>query len=582
MGKKKKESTQDKLVNLQAATLAAQVANWAAQLEFSKERFRLLEMPQFQQMSQLELDKFAWQKAEATWQRAFQESSLTGTYNGQPTIEWLTEQARMTGVLNGQETLEGKLTNAQIKQMEMEMNLRNQQHLLEVGKFDWAKELEGKQLQLQQELQEASLTGMHRGRATFEREQFEAEQGQQFLQLMSSLQGPSNAFKQFRALQAGQQMGFSEQAGNWLDRYGMGSGQPSAQQVRQNAFNQFGQQAFNQFAADQGMGGVGEATTGQGMMNEDTGATGAQAVPMTIDPATGLTLPPYQPPGVTTAPGTPPPPQGMQPITGPIPGRGFTPDQWNDATRAAVEAWNAAHPGMVADGSQVGYHVTQPTVTQAPGTAPAAPGGPGSNLLGSPELGLTPEAIAQAQQAGVTPEQYTVLREFFSPQAPVDNRTNLSMIKAPSPNMPTSGPFIPQAPAGEAGIYKTGAEPVGPGYTVSPPGTQAPPDAYNYQFSGSGQQQAYPPGISAPVDQAQVSTGYPVTQNQASEMMYSGFDPRKMNARKFASQNPYAQEMAFAAFGDMGWDPQAAQAEFERALPKYGGPTQGSMTRGGF
>ena len=188
MAKKKKESTQDKLVNLQAATLAAQVSNWAAQLEFSKERFRLLEMPQYQQMTQLEIDKLAWQKAQDTWERAFQEASLTGTYNGQPTTQWLTEQARMTGVLNGQETLEGKLTNAQIKQMEMEMNLRNQQHLLEIGKFEWAKELEGKQLVLQQELQEASLTGMHKGQKTFEREQFEAEQGQKYLSLLSSLQ----------------------------------------------------------------------------------------------------------------------------------------------------------------------------------------------------------------------------------------------------------------------------------------------------------------------------------------------------------------------------------------------------------
>ena len=48
----KKDKTQDQLVNLQAAQLAAQTANWAAQLEFQKERMRLLELPQFQFQSQ--------------------------------------------------------------------------------------------------------------------------------------------------------------------------------------------------------------------------------------------------------------------------------------------------------------------------------------------------------------------------------------------------------------------------------------------------------------------------------------------------------------------------------------------------
>jgi hypothetical protein len=31
--------------------------------------------------------------------------------------------------------------------------------------------------------------------------------------------------------------------------------------------------------------------------------------------------------------------------------------QWNAATQAAVTAWNAAHPGYVADGSQQGWHL---------------------------------------------------------------------------------------------------------------------------------------------------------------------------------------------------------------------------------
>src|SRR4249920_983638 len=99
--KDKQDDMQEKLYNLQAQQLAAQVANWAAQLEFQKERFRLLEMPQFQQGLQLEVDKLAWQKAQDTWERAYQEAAITGTYNGQPTTQWLMDQARLTGSYNG-------------------------------------------------------------------------------------------------------------------------------------------------------------------------------------------------------------------------------------------------------------------------------------------------------------------------------------------------------------------------------------------------------------------------------------------------------------------------------------------------
>lgn len=137
---KKKESAEDKLVNIQAATLAAQVANWAAQLEFQKERMRLLELPQFQQTSQMERDKFAFEKAQQEWQRAITEATMTGTYNGVPTLQWLEQQARLTGVINGQQTLEGKLTDAQIAQMNHSMELENRRFLLEQEQFGFNKD----------------------------------------------------------------------------------------------------------------------------------------------------------------------------------------------------------------------------------------------------------------------------------------------------------------------------------------------------------------------------------------------------------------------------------------------------------
>ena len=57
----------DKLINLQAQQLAAQVANWASQLEFQKERLRLLELPEMQGKLQVDVDRLAFDKAQAAW-----------------------------------------------------------------------------------------------------------------------------------------------------------------------------------------------------------------------------------------------------------------------------------------------------------------------------------------------------------------------------------------------------------------------------------------------------------------------------------------------------------------------------------
>ncbi len=202
MAKKSKSSGGDKLVNLQAQQLAAQVANWAAQLEFSKERFRLLELPEFQTQSaqwteehQLKVDELAWTKAEDTWKRAYQEAALTGTYQGQPTTEWLMAQAKLTGVLNGQQTLEGKLTDAQIKEMNEKLRLQNEEFL-------------------------ASTTGYYQGKKTFEREQWEQSQGLEGLKLLSSLQGPGNAFKQLRVL--GNMGDLTALSNAWMGKYAVG------------------------------------------------------------------------------------------------------------------------------------------------------------------------------------------------------------------------------------------------------------------------------------------------------------------------------------------------------------------------
>jgi hypothetical protein len=238
--KKKKESPEEKLANVAAAQLAAQVANWAAQLEFQKERMRLLEMPEMQGRQSIEIDRLAFDKAESTWKRALEESSVTGTYNGQPTQEWLERQARLTGVLNGQQTLEGRLTDAQVAQMNHAMAMDGRRITLEETQFQFEKERFGTEFAHQQEqdrignrFRESELTGRLDGRNTLARDELEANERQQYLSLLSSLQG--SPFKTMRML-GNTPQGLTDLVNAWAGKYQMGgltgSGQaPGAPQL---------------------------------------------------------------------------------------------------------------------------------------------------------------------------------------------------------------------------------------------------------------------------------------------------------------------------------------------------------------
>jgi hypothetical protein len=201
----KKKNDAEIYANVQAAQLAAQVANWAAQLEFQKERMRLLELPEMQNQNQQAIDELAFKKAQDAWQRAIAEASTTGTYNGEPTIDWIERQAKLTGVLNGQQTLEGKLNDAQIAQMNHAMQMDSQRLVLENQQFDFEKEKFGREFaetqqqnRIQNEFKAAELTGTYQGQDTLAKQQMQNEQVQSYLQLLSGLQG--NPFKMLRVL----------------------------------------------------------------------------------------------------------------------------------------------------------------------------------------------------------------------------------------------------------------------------------------------------------------------------------------------------------------------------------------------
>jgi hypothetical protein len=149
------------------------------------------------------------------------------------------------------------------------------------------------------------------------------------------------------------------------------------------------------------------------------------------------------------------------------------------------------------------------------------------------------------------------------------------------------------------------------GITYSPPGAQAPANAYNYSQAPDGSTQVYPPGVASPAATPDVSSHIPQNPQDAAALMqpYSygapyipkpgmpgvgttitdtqvggtGLDPNahllpnQINARNYNNAYQYQQELAWAEFEDQGWDKGLAQEAFLKSLPKYGGVSKGAI-----
>lgn len=521
------EEQQEKLINLQAQQLAAQVANWAAQLEFQKERLRLLELPEMQGKMQVDIDRLAWEKTQGTWEKAFKEATLSGTYNGVPTIEWLTQQAQLTGVLNGEQTLQGKLSDAQIRQMNESMRLANEEFL-------------------------ANTTGYLNGRPTFDREKFQAGQAQDAWKFLATLTGPANAFKQARAI-ASMPGGMADLMGAWAGQYAMPGSSPVGSGGRAGfeglMMGYGGNYGYQPPAAAPITGPQGY--TGTGMYQP------VQGTPLPAPP-----YPTYVPPAAPGygdispgGPGAVPPPAPVVPgpsdtvdtgPTGPIGGPVFT------------------DPG--------GGGSPAPAVKPAP--APWQPPGPGEigiprppDTVGKPPPQIVPPGPGEVGISGGIP---------FMGETPAPFLTN-SMFNASPTFAPTSYSFQPsgvQAPiehwnyspttSGSMQVYPPGVQ--SPHHTpdISAQNAMAPTEAYNlYQYGGPQQAQPVAQPTNAPGEIGQGYSG-PLLPNQ-------------INARNYGNTYQYAKDLGWAGYEDAGWDKNLAMESFERSLPRTGGPKVGSF-----
>ena len=323
--------------------------------------------------------------------------------------------------------------------------------------------------------------------------------------------------------------------------------------------------------------------------------------PATPTPAPAPTPPPGVPPG-----GQPPEQPGTPNFAGPIPGRGFAPSTWNDATKAAVAAWEAAHPGWKLDGSAVGYTaVAPPPTAQPPVNEPGIPSGapPDTN---SPEYA----SIQQRLTAGkITAEQAATEWEAIQ-----SGQWGITMPTGSSESF-SDRPVIPQAPYGSGGpdtMYAMQA----PSYRYSPAGVQAPTESWNYSPTLDGSMQVYPPGVTSRYDTPDISTQQPISPDTAKNLYQFGgataetattaaptaptpdqgtayatnpyaagkaiqsgsmLLPSQINAESYKNTPGYLKELGWAGYEDAGWDRGLAQEMFERSLPKYSGPKTGSF-----
>jgi hypothetical protein len=128
----------------------------------------------------------------------------------------------------------------------------------------------------------------------------------------------------------------------------------------------------------------------------------------------------------------------------------------------------------------------------------------------------------------------------------------------------------------------------------TPPGVQAPPGAYNYSGTQSGEVQVYPPGVYSPAQTADVSSYTPMAPGSVSAAVNQPYQyaggvtapgggsgsmplPNQINSQNYENSFNYQKELLWAGYEDQGFDKGLAQESYLKSLPKYGGVSKGSV-----
>lgn len=590
------DNSQSQYFNQQAAALAAQVAQAAAQLEFQRMRFTQLELPQFQSMSSLDKEKLAFAKASEVWTQAFQEASVSGSYQGQPAAQYLLSAAQLTGQfyqpgqLNADQQAQYQTLRARISSAQQQLMT------LAPGSPEYAT------LQTQMATDQAAMAP-----------------------LQAILQGTDKAPTQ--TLQA-QNQAFSQMA------------------------TMAGLTGIVPAGAAGPAGEMPPPTSGEmpppGVSVADwlKARQGGQAGHWVLTPEGAYTLIPGAGPAPGTAPtmayqqmvaqltgmfnGTPTPEftQMLAALTGEYNGK---PTQQAlqfakqfGLSEAAVSGMYNGQPTQAAKEFAQQFGLSQAAVTGLYNGEPTQAAKEFTqNLAFQREQAATQAAqfqqtfgLQQTEMENTQANQLLQLAASLRGPRSADQFTKviggtpggLSDILASVMgryNLPgyQGGTAAPEAVSlqnfmgdtlaaahGAPGTYtpttgQWGGAAAVPAYTVNPPGAQAPTNSFNFQPTGDGSHTVYPPGISAPVQAGQISSMTPLSSAHLNQIGAQAMAaqpyvlpaPTQWNAANWNNLGDYRQQRTLSAYEAAGYDANSVLDQFKASLPTTSGPQRAQI-----
>jgi hypothetical protein len=441
--------------------------------------------------------------------------------------------------------------------------------------FKWQKTMETAQLTgmykgeptWERTLQEAGLTGYYNGEATLAREQMQAQTGLGVMNIMAGLRGPRNAFQYLRVLN-GMPNGLRDllgAAGGQFDLPGVGGGDPNAGTQRMD---------INALWDDIMGGGMGGFQNSLGMP-QGSGSVPAQGPSGPVyggAPAgggAGVTLGDPTTPGAPGSGGR----QGINELLArlgiQLPGNGGRQGVDELLARLGIQLpggeqptspspepgqWNRDGGRNDRQGRSDGYDDRQGGIRH-----------PGGGLDHDEEERYYAEQRRRQQRR----------------QGWEDGGSGATPSGDPLSGSPVGGLLGEGQPAPTWDSLLGNVQGRLPTSHQSPPGEQAPTSWWNYQSGQNGGATAYPPGVQAPANQGQWSTPMPASQSQQNQGVQGtdAFLPRPENwdAKNINRMGQYQRDLLLAAYEDQGWDPESAWQQFQKSLPKVGGPAHGTI-----
>jgi hypothetical protein len=446
--------------------------------------------------------------------------------------------------------------------------------------FKWQKTMETAQLTgmykgeptWERTLQEAGLTGYYNGEATLAREQMQAQTGLGVMNIMAGLRGPRNAFQYLRVLN-GMPNGLRDllgAAGGQFDLPGVGGGDPNAGTQRMD---------INALWDDIQGGGMGGFQNSLGMPQGSGGvpAQGPSGPVYGGAPAgggAGVTL------GDATTPGAPGSGsrQGINELLARLgiqfPGGGGGDPRIQEALRLLGGDRMSAPPG----GVQPTSPSPEPGQWNRDGGRDERPGRSGGD--DDPRGGIRHPGGGLDHDEE---ERYYAEQRRRQQRRQGGNDSGGGANPSGDPlSVPMVGDLLGEGlPTPTWDSLLGGRLPQLPTSHQSPPGEQAPTSWWNYQPGQNGGATAYPPGVQAPANQGQWSTPMPASQSQQNQGVQGtdAFLPRPENwdAQNINRMGQYQRDLLLAAYEDQGWDPESAWQQYQKSLPKVGGPTHGTI-----